>query len=307
MSKDVTLSSSGLIDSVKETLSDPGRRIQLDDFVATELRRARERIRLEHFPLDAQPIDANSIEARLREYESIVARVSMLVALIGRWGTAEHRATLGRVIPRLADTVSDSGGNTSWLSLQWYPISLVQYVGGIAALSADNYENLATLLITPMVRDGKNDQSRLPVHTVVGALAEAETYEVFRKLPAHARHRAPRSEYMFNVVHPVLEEQLFLGDDYEGYFDRFEVLLALAYADRGDKDPDDAWGPPGRYAWKFGRGAGRDPFNTLVAEAAAAGDSWAPLRAGFFRGSSERFQKLAALFKERVLQQLRWY
>ena len=56
----------------------------------------------------------------------------------------------------------------------------------------------------------------------------------------------PRSEYLYKALQPTLEDLLMLGRRYETLFDRFEVLLALEYADVSGT----RWAPPGRYAWK---------------------------------------------------------
>jgi hypothetical protein len=51
-----------------------------------------------------------------------------------------------------------------------------------------------------------------------------------------ARKYVPRSEYLFEKLQPLLEEQLHLGRSYEGVFDKFEIILALSYADLNTED-----------------------------------------------------------------------
>ena len=90
-----------------------------------------------------------------------------------------------------------------------------------------------------------------------------------------------------------MEDALFLGTRYEDLFDRFEMFYALTNADYDDG----YWGHPGRFAWKYrGRGGSNNPFTALIEEAKREGDKWAPLRAGFFRGSHARFAEVAEKF-----------
>lgn len=113
----------------------------------------------------------------------------------------------------------------------------------------------------------------------------------------------PRSEHLFKSLQPSLEDLLFLGRSYESLFDRFEVFLALVYADI----TNNSWGPPGRFAWKYSKRLGEEnPFSELIDEAKKDGDMWASLKAGFFQGSHKRFQEIADSYKER-LDKLGWW
>ena len=64
--------------------------------------------------------------------------------------------------------------------------------------------------------------------------------DVFKLLPGHDRHFVPRSEHLRTRQQPLLEDLLFLGRMYDRHFDRFEIFLALTYADATEGD----WGPP---------------------------------------------------------------
>lgn len=294
-----------LVDRLKMHLSDPRDRIALDDLVVEELRLCLKELSAERFPIDARPVDGKSIAARLSDYETVVGPLLSIVALLAWWATEEQRPSLERLISRLFDSVEELGGSIAWISLQWYPLSLVQYVGGIAAVAAGNYENLSAILLTPTNKSKNADGLRLAVHAVAGGIGEADTYNVFKALPAYERFYLPRSEHMFKTVRPVLEQNLFLGSSYEECFDRFELIVALAYADRGQLDLESVWGPPGRFALKYGSGINGDAVTRLIAEATTSGDAWPPLAAGFFRGSSERFLKVANLYVKGVLPHVR--
>ena len=80
-----------------------------------------------------------------------------------------------------------------------------------------------------------------------------------------------------------------------GTSDRFEIFLALTYADAMEIN----WGPPGRFAWKR-RSTSIDPYVELMGEAKRMGDNWLPVRAGLFKGSTKRFLETAERYKQRL-------
>ena len=103
----------------------------------------------------------------------------------------------------------------------------------------------------------------------------------------------------------MLDDLLFLGTDYEAHFDRFEVMLALEYAEQLDtKESGHVWGPPGRFAYKHRTGSG--PFNRVITEAKTLGDAWPPIRAGLFGGSIERFKDVASEYSK-LVSRLGWW
>jgi hypothetical protein len=103
-------------------------------------------------------------------------------------------------------------------------------------------------------------------------------------------------------LQPPLEDLLFLGRSYESLFDRFEILLALCYADAENRP----WGPPGRFGWKHSRGHGGNPYDALLVEAREQRDEWPPVKAGLFKRSSARFLEIANAYKE-TLDKLNWW
>jgi hypothetical protein len=192
-----------------------------------------------------------------------------------------------------------------WNSLRWYPIFLLVYATGVAASAARRYDNLRLILQAP-VADAQLSQARLPLaRSVIRGLADVASY--FGKLPGLERHRVPLSDHVFEILRPVLEDLLLLGMDYETAFDDFEVLMALQHADLYAAEPSGgAWGPLGRFAWKFHSGDMRSPFHRLLADAERDGSTWPPIRAGMFRGSLDRFREIATSFGKTIAG-LGWY
>jgi hypothetical protein len=122
-----------------------------------------------------------------------------------------------------------------------------------------------------------------------------------------AQRYTARSDHLLTAIQPVVEDEIFLGRRYEETFDQFEIMLALVFADVKGGLEGRIWGPPGRFAWKEnGFNVGGGPFSSFVENAKKQGQSWPALKAGFFRGSHERFAEVAEGYKE-LIGRLNWF
>jgi hypothetical protein len=206
------------------------------------------------------------------------------------------------VIARLAEGEKGSAGLVAWINTNWYPICILLYVGGIAALSANRFDALKTILTCMAQGDERTGIVGLPV-IIPAMTAMTGIHDAFKGIPGHSDNYAPRSEYLFSTLQPHLDDLLFLGRAYEALFDRFEVFLALVFADINQTRRGDGriWGPPGRFAWKHSRGYGTGPFEQLVSEAVTSGGNWGPVKAGLFAGSIDRFKEIADAYRQLVL------
>jgi hypothetical protein len=295
------------IKTIKQLLSDPLRQIELDDLLAKELRAALRAVSEDNFPVETLDVTSEDFAGRLKRYELAVARLRTLVILLSKWADGPQQHLLSRLIVRFAEGASAlRGGKTVWLGLRWYPMMLLMYSGGIAALSANNYASLATLLMTTLGRQPMRDKSEEAIVATVDAILDVERTNIFKSLPGHERYYAPRNEYLFTELQPALDDLLFLGASYEDLFDRFEVLWALVYADLMRVETNHIWGPPGRFGWKGLKGQ-TDPYRVLIEEANRQGASWPPLTVGLFGGSLERFNQIATAYHEKLLKALPWF
>jgi hypothetical protein len=188
--------------------------------------------------------------------------------------------------------------------LRLYPSLLLLYAGGVAALSADNYGMFVTLLTRPRYHDHTGE-----CHLLFECHApRVFSAEIGLFLPGSRNHRTAPSEYLFQVLRPLIETILPNGYRYADRFDRFEYLMSLVFADLNEKahhtiDAKDFWGPIGRFVW---RQAGRaDHIQRVVTnESAALGANWPPLKAGLFGGSVDRFNVVKEGF-DRVVAKIR--
>lgn len=300
------LDHNNLIDVTKEYISDTRYRIKLDDLVAQEVRRVLSLTTDDSFPVQNVALTIEELSDRLKRYESIIHNLQGITVLLAHWGGREHTSVLQKIVSRMAEQQGARRGTTVWINLRLYPLTVLMYSGGVGAIVAANYDNLATILTTRVSSQGSRDEE--VILPAVEALRQLEMVNAFKMLPGHERHYVPRSEYLFKVLQPDLDDLLFLGRRYEAVFDRFEILLALVHADLYSQKNRRVWGPLGRFAWKHGKRVVGVPsvFTELREEAKREQNAWAPLEAGLFGGSYKRFSQVSAEYGE-IIDGLHWH
>jgi hypothetical protein len=292
---------------VKEYLSEPRFRIKLDDLVSANVRAAILKTSDEKFPLHVANATGADVAARLKSYEDAIRPLQANAVLLGKWATADQIPTLTTLMARMSDNcVKPLGGSTLWLGMRWYPLSLLAYSAGIAALSAENYAAFVAVHTKKVdTRTRRIGNTAVPIIVpIVDAMLDLTQTNAWKCLPGHEKHYTPESEYLFKTLQPVLEDLLFLGGSYEQLFDRYEILRAWLYADLTGH----GWGPVGRFGWKHSSRMSSDsPYTELRTEAEQQRDQWGPIKAGLFRGSYPRFEQTASKFETELLSKINWF
>jgi len=295
------------VGKAKELLSEERLKIKLHDFVSQKTREALSATADDYFPVQGNWSTEEFVD-RLKKYESATNDLLQIQSLLGYWGEPYHRSLLLLAPQRFAGRIRVAGGYicVPWLALRYYPLLLLLYCGGVAAVAAKRYDNLRDLFLIPIPDP---DQSRGHRVFLLRSIAEQTKTltDAFKSLPGHERQYTPRSEYLLKLLQPPLDDALFLGTDYDACFDRFEVLYALEHAHQySSEESGRIWGPPGRFAWKEYSSTSGRPFNDAVQEAQKEGSAWPPVRAGLFGGSIDRFKEVASEYAQK-LSQLGWY
>lgn len=281
------MGSSELIDTTKAYLSDTRNAIQLNDLVIKQLIVISNLLSEDNFAVDT----AWSIEEltrRLKKYENIVNDLLRVSSLVAFWGTATHSVALRRALTGLTDPLAAKSKSSVWNELRWYPVLLLVYCTGISAVANEKYDNLASILLTRNeALRSYSDPAEL-VLAIGSHILNLNRQNIFKHLPGYENKLAARSEWLFNRLQPMLDDLLFLGSNYEHYFDRFEMLFALVYTDLAERyETRHSWNPIGRFPWKGGI---TDPMKELMDEADREKDSWGPIKAGLFSRDYSRFK-----------------
>ncbi len=294
-----------IINLTKEYLSDNRYTIKLNDLVIQKLRDILLLTSDDNFKLEGISFSSEEFTQRLKKYEQIVQDLQRISCCLAYWGKQEHLPILRTAMIRLTDRLEPKGGLVIWAALRWYPIILLLYSAGISALAAEKYDNLAAMLLARVGGSRLHEASTELVLSIGEAILDIERTEAFKTLPGHERYHVPRSEYLFKLLQPMLDDLLFLGRDYERYFDRFEVLLALVHADLYKIELSHVWDPIGRFGWKFKR-PDNNPLKEIIEEAERQKESWGPLRAGLFGGDYSRFSSISDEYLK-IISSLHWH
>jgi hypothetical protein len=273
---------------VKSLLASEASSIELHDFIVDEVRRFLARTTEDHFKQQA-PYSREELFERIGKYEDLVEDLSLLMACTAHWAKPTHKVILQKAISRSTDLPDIQNGTSTWIYLRWYPIMIELYCSGIAAVAGRRFDSLANIFYAPIAGSIYERRDRVVVEPIAEAIAKLNGQDIFKLLPGHEQQMTPLSEYLFKILQPRLDDVLFIGKGYERAFDEFEVLFALAVADRRKQRGMNAWGPVGRFGWKQRHQDEEAPFRRVITEAREAGDRWEVLQVGLFGGSVERF------------------
>jgi hypothetical protein len=198
-------------DVLKQLIPDQRDQIKLDDVVTGYLRRTIDALRLERFPVQDIPYNEAEVPKHIRQFEDVIAEVQTILILLARWAETSQLPLLEKVLARLAEADKGAGGTVGWLRLGWYPVLVLMYAGGIAALSAGKFGALRSILSCRVRGDERTGASDAPL-VIRTVEAMTEIGDVFKTIPGHERQYAARSEYLFKILQPDLEDLLFWGE-----------------------------------------------------------------------------------------------
>ena len=248
------------IDYIKELISSDASQIKLHDFAIEEVRKFLSSTSEDNFAVQGSFSDDEFLE-RLESYEKKTKDLSSITACLSHWANDNQLNALTKIVSRSCDRLLESqGGLTVWLNLRWYPLLLLVYSAGIAAVESKNYKSIAEIFYTKLGSTDSSDKDSYFVQWVANAVGELG--DIFKRIPEHERQYTPISEYLYKLLQPSLDDLFFLGKGYESVFDEFEILFALAVADLKKQEDNYIWGPIGRFGW-MNRRHGTSPFKGL--------------------------------------------
>lgn len=279
--RSVSVPTQSEFDSVKTLLVDDRHRIELEELVADYSNRLSQHLSSEEFGTSG-PLTSKVLSTRLSRYEQLTDELMRVFAIGCYWGTDSQQSLWVRALEQIALRPGDSHGATAFRKLQYYPALLLLYSGSVAAIAAERYDTFRALAVTAQVRD-RGTSEALVGRVVSNAVLEKETGQL---LPEFARRKAPTSDRLFDIIEKPIQETPISKRQYERAFDRCEILLALVRLDLLKRP-----GSIGRFVWKH------QVIDDVESEAELAGSVWAPLQAGLFDGSMDKFTSVCSQYR----------
>jgi hypothetical protein len=299
--------------ALKSMLTDPARKIELNDLVQAEADRARNGLLDEErfprvIPLNADTETTRRVVERFDAYWSIIEPLAKALVVGCAWGDADQSTVWTRAIRSVASTIDGPrSGNSYLLAMQEYPVQGLIYAAALGAMARKNYASLKAVTEDPIIRE---NNERSPAISHMAPYGYVEPFKAAANLLAFQSdgkvvddatisqwmnrgglRRTPISDHFHAILAQLLNELVPDAEDYADLFDETEVLMGVIATDahlqaaKENRYIGGMWF--GRFTWKQGR-ANRHIHRRMQAEFEQQGPNWAPLKAGLFGGSEER-------------------
>lgn len=279
--------------TMKKYLPDPTAHIRLDDLVHEETERLVSWLQSSELIGKTNTVSADNVKGLVAQYD---ARCDVLLQMLitgGYYGSESTDELWSKTLSWLVEsaTAMGSGGDR----IRDYPVLLLMYGIGIAAVARGKFSTLYGVLVRASYVNGAGIKTRLCMdfHTCHnGVLTGA-----WPTLIGAERHYTPGSEYLQSRLREAFRTYIPSASDYEDAFDRFEYYLGLVHSYFHYLTIDHtwnklAWGPWGCFSWRNRRSFNSDKWmpNITSNELSQQGGRWPLLKAGFFDGSLEKSQ-----------------
>jgi hypothetical protein len=278
--------------TLKRYLSEDRYRIRARDLMIDEAKRLHAELNPERFPAQVDNPSQEDLVRRMKQYEALTETLLSLFIAGGYWGEPQHEPIWADCVGMIADHGGVRSGVRGYLNLREYPALLLIYGGGVAAIAANKYGNLAALLLQA---SGENTslQREEPLAFLLNADVIISRDAVQPILDPGRSNYTPASDYLVLVLREPLRNLLPRDAQFDNCFDRLEYLWTLIHVDlRSHFKTSSRW-VIGRYLWRDEKHYDfkETIHEQLYREMDEAGESWPGLKAGLFGGSIERLQQ----------------
>jgi SIR2-like domain len=230
----------------------------------------------------------------------IDASLSVLLPVLTNgvyWGKPEHEDLWAIALEKLTNQDRDVHNRWDALSLARYPAVLALYAMGMVAAERRKFALLRRLLEVPYRLMRTNEVTAV---SMLPPLVLADS-NFMMQLEGMDRRRLPLNDWIYVVLRDSVMPMLADPATYEHVFDRWEVLLSLAYLHLANDKR--GWSPPGVYVYR------RENFSRIVSELEAsikgpAGHSF--FAANLFGANKNQCEQRISELKAIVAQISRW-
>ena len=245
-----SLSTEVAVASLKRYLSEDRFRIQFADLVNQEVEQIVSATTGPRFIVMGHPAPTDStFTARVRAYDGACTTLVAMASVGGTWADEAHSSIWQKALVRLSNARVNLGSGSyypAWFDLRRYPATLLIYALGISAVEAGHFEFLMRLLTTSI--SANNGQDALAVKVLPPYCLFEHPGQLSTLIEGKINKYAPLNDWIYDYLRPPFGAIIPEDRQYELAFDRFEMILALAFA---TKDPGDLdWVPPGAFGYR---------------------------------------------------------
>ncbi len=235
------------INLLKELLGDYKNKIKIHELMNDELKNVVTQLNYcaQHQP---KQVNDNNVKQVIERYNTIIENISELVVLLIYYGQEEYVDLVIKIIEKM-EYKKQNSGYVLYNSLCNYPCFIIFYYSIIAALESNNKDILKKLInIKNNYPDYMDSEYTLERVSII----MNEIHSQFKCCFLEKNYKYPMNEYIYKIIHPVLEDIMFMGDGYEETFLNAELLISLFQASLNYSfNSNQVWGTVGRYNYKF--------------------------------------------------------
>jgi hypothetical protein len=284
------LSASVAVVTLKRYLSEDRHKIRARDLVLDETKRLHAECNVDRFPYEVPNQSLDDLILRIKSYDALTETLLALFIAGGYWGGPDHESIWSDCVGLIAERKRLGSGIVPYLNLQDYPALLLIYGGGIAAVAAQKYGNLAALLLRA---SGSNPslQREEPLAYLLNADIIIYPEAAQKIVNPGKRNHTPVSDYLALILREPLRNVLPRDAQFDRCFNQFEYLWTLLHIDLRTQLGSSQW-VIGRYLWSDHKHYDfkETDLERLYREIGDSGENWPGLKAGLFGGSFQRFQ-----------------
>lgn len=234
---------------LKELLPDINNRIKIYELVNDELKNTIAVINTLKKSVPTN-ISEEQFKQYIEQYNKTTQTLLEYTILLLYYGEYDYLNLVKRIIKKLQINKNGISGNSTYLRLLDYPCFLIFFVSLIVCIDSENNDKLKELIKIENENIADIYDSDILLCKLINEFNEIS--DMFSCVCSNKEYKYPFSEYLYGLLQPVLDDYMFLGDDYEKLYLNVEEIISLIYAFDNYKSTNfaDVWGYDGRYLYK---------------------------------------------------------
>jgi hypothetical protein len=226
-----------VIQITKKLIQNDEDRIKLEDFVSQESEKVIRKIDAQKIRLNSK-VSAEEFRNIILFFESAVERLAAIAIIMGRWGNRKNDHLTTDAICYLCKSAEIRRGSAITLNyIDYYPAVLVFTCYALGLIKSRRWSALHSLFITK-IGGIYHDQSTRAVDILFPAPGgwESSNPSLWKILEELKRKKTPLSEHLLNLTCGWSNKLLGIVDEFEKLFEIFELLGALVYFEKYEKE-----------------------------------------------------------------------
>ncbi len=296
INKSHPLSAKLAIQTIKKYIIDEKQIINLHDMINAETEKVYKLLQSNRYDTLHDPADDAELLKRINQYESDIEILQSMIIYSCYWGDIDHCKKWIKSINRLGVLPLPKSSYDIWLNLLAYPIIILFYCGGMAALAANKFDIFKSILLDTMISFmGRESKMILYLSSEIHLMTEDRT-----NILGVRGHPNKLSKLFFNNLREPFRELIPDDKEYMINFDKFEYLMSLVHAFLVNKQGQHYWSRGGCFIQRRFAQDSSNVVKTIEDEIKYQKTEWPLLKIGLFEGNIDELLKTKEAIDEEI-------